>query len=1269
MTRPLQRHSQQPEDNASRLTRDDDGHLRSLLTAYIFGAISPAGRTEVETHLEGCEACREEYALLRETAELVSGLCEDPQAGDSEYSFEERRVERVLTASRKQHRFLPRWAIPLGAAAAALLLIVSLMPGFFRSGRRGVVSSAWDSSPANGVMFEASTDSGIAPSLGGNESKRARPSSQALTPAESPMARYRAKPENEASFDPTKKRAMERRPKILEGNKKKPMVTLRPDVVAPAKPKGVDMHNMTTKKIMRNSVTDSFGTLAEDSFTSLDAVEIYNTQNRSLRRNESWAADGAGLDDAKNAPGQGVDSWYMKKNKDVAGDESRSFLGRAAEKAAAPDPSVTVMADAPASYYAAGEESEEEQDLPDTVTHYGRRQLATAARDKSVSFDRAPIAAGTVLHVSPDGAGGPLGGSGGAGGYSGYKSELSELAKNLDFEIQADTSLGDSQWGASPSKESAGSLDEVWRDSVQRLTPQTAAASRDAKGGVERRKSQKRGSGTRGVVRTEPLESFALGERTKFVSPPKRSAVTRKYAEPPVAGTADPRPGRRGAELAREAQQLQSVPSLGMSFGLVAPTQKPKGDLLGTTLLPTEQSPVANAAAVPADSEARFSYQPTHREFEGKTISPLSKRPAQKDLGLGALDHGRVELGDPDFYRQRNIEADPAAPFLAPQLAFEEEDTTTKIKIDHKLAALLERKNSLAVRRYERPDSTVAAQRGDDLLRHAKQLEDSDGVGAVAGLSDLIEETKVEQAVRFKNFVDNFNALDADDDEDSTPSLATAPRNRKVPRKRTATSAGGLGVVTVDQLSIPEPEVGDEGLGRQGFRDRYGVNPFVDTRIDHHSTFAMDVDTAAYSRSRDLLSSGRLPEASAVRVEAFVNSFSEELPADPAHDFSVFCEGAPSPFGADVDLVKISVKARELDDGERLPALLTLAVDTSGSMFIEGRLQTVRESLSMLVDTLDPADRIAIVAYGSEAYLALPHTPARERERILSVLGSLIPRGDTNVEAGLDLAYRVADDAFATRAMNRVVLLSDGVATSGAQEANELVDRVEMFADRGLYLSVVGFGRERYDDTFLQTLAQSGNGNYAYVDNVRAAHDLFVRDLPSTLQVLARDAKIQVEFDPAVVSHYRLLGYVNRDIKDSDFRNDAVDAGEVGPGATVTALYEVRRHPGSHGSLGRVAVRYFATTMGRVEELGFPLQVGVIATSLSKASDEFVFTACLAECAELLMDSYWARTGSFGRIAQVLSSVGPELGARPEFSELVSMVNAARQLTIARGTR
>ncbi len=464
---------------------------------------------------------------------------------------------------------------------------------------------------------------------------------------------------------------------------------------------------------------------------------------------------------------------------------------------------------------------------------------------------------------------------------------------------------------------------------------------------------------------------------------------------------------------------------------------------------------------------------------------------------------------------------------------------------------------------------------------------------------------------------------------------------------------------------VPPPELGDEGLGREAFRKKYNTNPFVDTRIDKLSTFAMDVDTASFTRVKSLLDAGSLPKEDIVRVEEFVNAIPQDYPEDTSEVFTVSCDGMPSPFGPEgVDLLRVGIKSRNLKENERRNAVLTLAIDASGSMAEQEHLDLIKGAMEVLIKKLAPTDQVALVAYSDQANLILPHTPARQTERILGAMQSLQPRGGTNVEAGLDLAYRVAHDALSKKSLHRVILVSDGVANVGARDPEKILKKIRVFAKRGIYLTAIGVGSKKYDDRMLERLANEGNGNYAYVSSVKEAAQIFESNLPSTLEVLAEDAKIQVEFPPEAVSAYRLLGYENRDIKDKDFRNDKIDAAEVGPGSTVTALYEVVRQPAWSGPVGKVFIRYRDTSTRNIVERDFPIPPGMITSQIEHADDSIEFLACVAELAELLRNSYYSRDGSLGDLILRLGQLNAKIKATPRWAETMRMAQQAFQLKV-----
>ncbi|MFI6761830.1 von Willebrand factor type A domain-containing protein [Micromonospora sp. NPDC050417] len=335
------------------------------------------------------------------------------------------------------------------------------------------------------------------------------------------------------------------------------------------------------------------------------------------------------------------------------------------------------------------------------------------------------------------------------------------------------------------------------------------------------------------------------------------------------------------------------------------------------------------------------------------------------------------------------------------------------------------------------------------------------------------------------------------------------------------------------------------------------------TEYDPESTFAVDVDTASYGYASRLLREGRWPERDKVRPEEFVNSFEQDYPEPGGDGFAVHIDGArpPTNHGTTVDdelrLMRVGLQTRSDEAENRPDAALTFVVDTSGSMAEPGRLDLVRDALHTLVDQLRRTESVAIVAFSGEARVVQEMTRVSDAERLHSAIDSLRPESFTNLEAGLVLGYQVAREGFRAGQTNRVIVLSDGLANSGEIGADAILRRVREEADKEIALLGVGVGSE-YGDALMERLADRGDGFVVYVGDRTQAREVFVRQLPATLTVRALDAKVQVTFDPATVSSYRLVGYENRALADDDFRDDRVDGGEVGPGHSVTALYEVR---------------------------------------------------------------------------------------------------------------
>ena len=447
------------------------------------------------------------------------------------------------------------------------------------------------------------------------------------------------------------------------------------------------------------------------------------------------------------------------------------------------------------------------------------------------------------------------------------------------------------------------------------------------------------------------------------------------------------------------------------------------------------------------------------------------------------------------------------------------------------------------------------------------------------------------------------------------------------------------------------------------FFQHYGVNPFIDTEDDQLSTFAIDVDTASYTIARKFLDDGHLPDQNSIRVEEFVNYFDQmyEAPTDDA--FAIHVDGSPSPFGnGNHWLMRVGLQGKELFDEQRQDTTLVFTIDVSGSMAREDRLGLVQRSLRLLVDELRSDDKVAIVTYGDRGSVLLEATEARERGKILQAIDSLQPRGSTYVEDGLKVAYKLAMDEVASNRITRVMVLSDGVGNVGNTGHESILRQVQEYVDQGVTLTTVGFGMGNYNDILMEQLADDGDGAYYYVDTLSEARRIFVEDLTGTLQVIAKDAKVQVEFNPEVVSRYRLLGYENRDVADDDFRNDAVDAGEIGAGHSVTALYELKLREGAEGVIGTVYMRYEDVGFNEVVEISQEFSYSDLAATFEETAPTFQLSAVVAEFAEVLRGSYWAREGSLEAVSGEARRVQLLLPDSTAVSDLASLAVQAATL-------
>ncbi len=465
--------------------------------------------------------------------------------------------------------------------------------------------------------------------------------------------------------------------------------------------------------------------------------------------------------------------------------------------------------------------------------------------------------------------------------------------------------------------------------------------------------------------------------------------------------------------------------------------------------------------------------------------------------------------------------------------------------------------------------------------------------------------------------------------------------------------------------ALPQPIYGPNYYPQPGPQDNYfqdyGINPFISTRQDHLSAFAVDVDTASYTIARRYVNDGSLPPQDEVRVEEFVNFFDPGYNPPPSAAFAIYADGARSPFYSDgTTILRFGIQGYQVPDDQRKPVSLTFVIDISGSMDLENRLGLVKRSLNILVSRLRPQDTVGIVVYGSDARVLIEPTQASHHGFIISAIDSLRTEGATNAEAGLRLGFDMAMRSYRPGSSNRVILCSDGVANVGNVDASSILEFVHGYIKEGIYLSTFGFGMGNLNDTLLEQLADKGNGVYAYIDTLEEAQRLFIDDLTSTLQTIALDAKVQVDFNPDVVACYRLIGYENRAVADQDFRNDSVDAGEIGAGHHVVAMYAVILNPEAQGRIATVQLRWQDPQTYQVTEINGNMNTWDLVPSFEQADPHYQLAAAVTQYAEALRGSPWAAGTSMYQIAEIANrlrwSMPDDLDVA-EFAELAWKVS------------
>lgn len=496
-------------------------------------------------------------------------------------------------------------------------------------------------------------------------------------------------------------------------------------------------------------------------------------------------------------------------------------------------------------------------------------------------------------------------------------------------------------------------------------------------------------------------------------------------------------------------------------------------------------------------------------------------------------------------------------------------------------------------------------------------------------------------------------------------------------------------VITSDEVSnraISSKQMAVRNLGmpaliydRYANREEYSHNAenrFKSPVKDPLSTFSIDVDAASYSNIRRFINQGEMPPKDAVRIEEMINYFNYNYPKPTENDpVRITTEVGICPWNKTHRLVQIGLKAREIES-KNLPASnFVFLIDVSGSMFGPTRLELVKSSLRLLVNNLREKDRVAIVTYCGDARVALPSTPGNEKQKIKDALETLTAGGSTAGGAGIKEAYRIAQKNFIAQGNNRIILCTDGDFNVGASSETELENLIESKRKSGIFLTVLGYGMGNYKDNKMQILAQKGNGNHAYIDNIQEANKVLVNEFGSTMYAVAKDVKLQVEFNPAKVQSYRLVGYETRILNNEDFNDDTKDAGEIGAGHTVTALYEIiptgisGNIPGSidplkyqtetnintqtsnSSELLTVKLRYKTPE----EEKSKKIEKSVTDMGKDNVSPDFRFASAVAMFAQLLKDSDFKGEATYDKVIETANkglSFDPE-GYRAEFVRLV----------------
>jgi Ca-activated chloride channel family protein len=470
----------------------------------------------------------------------------------------------------------------------------------------------------------------------------------------------------------------------------------------------------------------------------------------------------------------------------------------------------------------------------------------------------------------------------------------------------------------------------------------------------------------------------------------------------------------------------------------------------------------------------------------------------------------------------------------------------------------------------------------------------------------------------------------------------------------------------------PYPKVSIENRENYKHFDDNGVKL---VQNDPVSTFSIDVDTASYSNMRRMLNQGVIPPHDSIRVEEMINYFDYNYPnaENTTQPFSLSTELATTPWNPNSKLLHIGIQGYKVESNQRPASNLTFLIDVSGSMDSPDKLGLLKSSFKLMTKNLREQDKVAIVVYAGAAGAVLDSTSGDKKSTILQALDRLSAGGSTNGAAGINLAYQISEENFIKGGINRVIIATDGDFNVGTTNFEQLTELVSREKEKGISLTTLGFGSGNYNDHLMEQLADKGNGNYAYIDTLKEANKVLVNEISSTLMTIAKDVKIQIEFNPLVVSQYRLIGYENRLLNDEDFNNDKIDAGEIGAGHTVTAMYEViltgdkgwmeplkyQNHEKQAYSdeLATLKVRYKQPEANSSNLIVKTINKNEMKDNFEQASDNFKLSTSVAGFGQLLRGGKMIQQFNYNDIKQLLKDtlVNDQYGYRGEFLQLVSL--------------